>query len=183
MAADLPVFIQNGFELRGHQSYGEAITQSQHMLQCAHMATEAGEDEPMIIAALLHDFGHLIDKAGDATELRIDAEHETIGAAYLSNFFPETVTRPISLHVAAKRYLCLAETGYQDRLSDASRLSLQLQGGPFSPQQAEIFEEDAFSAQAIRLRHYDELAKKVGAVTPPLEFYSTMLRRHMFAGV
>lgn len=183
MTADLPAFILNGFELRGHQSYGEAITQSQHMLQCAQKAAQAGEGETMIIAALLHDFGHLVEDAGDAAAHGIDAAHETLGAAYLSRYFPASVTRPIALHVAAKRYLCLTEPGYQDQLSPASLLSLKLQGGPFTRQQAEIFEADAFSAEAIRLRRYDECGKTVGTATPGLAFYGPMLHRNMIAGV
>ena len=182
MPADLPAFIRKGFALRGHQSYGEAITQSQHMLQCAQKAAEAGEGEAMIIAALLHDFGHLIEDAGNAAARGIDAGHETLGAAYLSRYFPPSVTRPIALHVAAKRYLCLVEPGYQDQLSPASLLSLELQGGRYTQQQAEAFEADPFSADAIRLRRYDECGKTVGATTPGLEFYGPMLRRMMMAG-
>lgn len=181
MPTDLPIFIREGFELRGHQSYGEAITQSQHMLQCAQKAAQAGEGEAMILAALLHDFGHLIEDAAEAPAQGIDAEHETVGAAYLSRYFPPSVTRPIALHVAAKRYLCRVEPGYQDQLSPASLLSLELQGGPLTAQEAMAFEADPFSADAIRLRRYDECGKMVGAATPDLEFYGPMLRRNMIA--
>ena len=39
----------------------------------------------------------------------------------------------VRMHVAAKRYLASMEPGYFDTLSEASKLSLRLQGGPMSP--------------------------------------------------
>ena len=179
MAKSLPDFIQIAFDRRGHQHYGEALTQSAHMLQCAYKASQADEPEAVIIAALLHDFGHLIEDAEQALSDHIDAEHEALGAAYLSRYFPPSVTRPIALHVAAKRYLCLVEPGYLDRLSDASLLTLELQGGPFTQQQAEAFKADPYSAEAIRLRRYDECGKAIGIEVPDLESYATMIVRNM----
>ncbi len=179
MAIYLPDFVQTAFERCGDQHYGEALTQSAHMLQCAYQASQAGEPETVVIAALLHDFGHLIEDAEQALTDGIDAEHEALGAAFLSRYFPPSITRPIALHVAAKRYLCRVEPGYLDRLSAGSLLTLELQGGPFTQDQADAFKADPFSAEAIRLRRYDECGKAMGLDVPDLESYAPMLARNM----
>ncbi len=40
--------------------YDEAITELQHALQCAELATAAGESDALLAAALLPDVGHLL---------------------------------------------------------------------------------------------------------------------------
>ena len=53
-------FLEDIFLRRGSEEYlGEPVTMEQHMLQAAHFAEAAGEDELVIVAALLHDIGHL----------------------------------------------------------------------------------------------------------------------------
>ena len=66
----------------------------------------------------------------------IDARHEEEGAAWLGRYFIPEVVAPVRLHVAAKRYLCASRPGYHASLSDASRRSLDLQGGPMSAEEA-----------------------------------------------
>jgi predicted HD phosphohydrolase len=83
----------------------------------------------------------------------------------------------VALHVAAKRYLCAAEPGYETALSPASVLSLKLQGGAFTPEQARRFEAAPGSAEAIRLRRWDDAAKVPGLKTPPLEAWWPTLER------
>ena len=49
-------FLEDIFLRRGSEEYlGEPVTMEQHMLQAAHFAEAAGEDELVIVAALLHD--------------------------------------------------------------------------------------------------------------------------------
>jgi phosphonate degradation associated HDIG domain protein len=166
------------YRISGDRSYGEHVTQTAHMLQAAMFAADGGETDAMIAAALLHDVGHFIDDAGEAAERDgIDAGHESIGAAWLSQVFPLEVTAPIALHVAAKRYLCATEPGYADGLSDASRLSLRLQGGPFTPAEARAFAALPHARDGIRLRRYDDRAKQIGLETPALDTYRPLLVR------
>src|SRR5215475_12085762 len=121
------------FEQRGSEQYGEHVSQLQHALQCAQLAREHGCTDALVAAALLHDIGRLIEPEGNEGELRgIDAHHEKIGSKALSAVFPPAVTEPIRLHVAAKRYLCATDTDYTARLSEASILSLHVQGGAMS---------------------------------------------------
>jgi len=167
--------ILEAFELRGGQIYGEDVTQRQHALQAANLAAEDGAAESLIAAALLHDFGHLLEPEGERPTR--DSGHEAVGAALLNRLFKPEVTGPIALHVAAKRYLCAIEPGYLADLSAASCHSLALQGGPFSKTEAARFVTRPHSAAAIRLRRYDDLAKVVGAPTPDLASYVAMLSR------
>ena len=58
----------------------------------------------LIVAGLLHDYGHLIRRPGEGLVGRgVDDRHEILGAEKLSAFFEEAVTMPIKLHVEAKR--------------------------------------------------------------------------------
>jgi len=164
------------FSQRGHLAYGEGVTELQHALQTASLA--AGDDAPnnLIVAALLHDIGHLLQKHGeDAAERGIDALHERIGAAWLAQGFGPAVTEPVRLHVEAKRYLAAREPDYIAGLSPASAQSLRLQGGPMSPAEAEAFEAlPAFDA-AVKLRRYDERGKAEGVTIAPLLAYRDLL--------
>lgn len=170
--------IFQAFAERGGDFYGENVTQLEHALQCALLASEEGASEPLIAAALLHDYGHLFEGRGEAAERdRRDARHEAHGAKALRRWFGPEVTGPIALHVAAKRYLCAAEPGYELALSPASILSLKLQGGRFTQTQCRHFEARTFSAGAIRLRRWDDSGKAVGRPTPDLEHYRPLLER------
>lgn len=165
------------FAVRGEAAYGgEAVSQAQHALQAADLARRAGAAPTLIAAALLHDVGHLL---GDGDEGRaeqgVDAAHERLGADWLAaRFRPETV-EPVRLHVAAKRYLCATKAEYFARLSPGSVLSLGLQGGPMSAEEARAFEAGPYWRDALRLRAWDEAAKVPGAATAPLESHRAVL--------
>lgn len=52
--------VLNLFNAAGQSEYhGEQVSQLEHALQAAHLAGEDGGDEQEIIAALLHDIGHI----------------------------------------------------------------------------------------------------------------------------
>lgn len=165
-----PVFAL--FDARGHESYGESISQLEHALQCGQCAERDGAGAALITAAVLHDVGHLLHRdtaaayaAGD------DDHHEAIAAKVLVRHFGPAVVEPVRLHVAAKRYLCRVEPGYHDGLSETSRMSLGLQGGPMSAAEAEAFAAGPHADAAVRLRRWDDEAKVPGLRTPPLDHY------------
>ena len=166
---------------RGHQQYGmEAISQLEHALQCADMAQQAGETPETIVAALLHDMGHLLAAERDGQsehDTSKDDLHQYIALPFLRTLFPDAVLEPIRLHVDAKRYLCLMDSGYWAELSPASKHSLEQQGGVFSEQQAEVFMQHNFAAEAVRLRRYDDLAKVPAKVVPDLSHYAEHLQQ------
>ncbi len=160
-------------ETSGAEQYGdEAVSQLQHALQCAHLAECSGAPDPLVVAALLHDFGHLIHQLGeDAAERGIDARHEALGRKYLARWFGEEVTRPVGLHVDAKRYLCATDPAYFESLSPASVRSLELQGGPFSEAEAAAFIARPHAHDALAVRRWDDRAKDPNAVIPGLDRY------------
>jgi phosphonate degradation associated HDIG domain protein len=167
------------FEQRGSALYGgEAVTQTEHALQAAHLAELEGSSATLIVAALLHDVGHLVhDLPDNAADLGVDDRHEALGAQWLQRHFGPAVTEPGRLHVQAKRYLCTVDESYLARLSPASKLSLALQGGPLSRDEAQAFERLPFAAEAVRLRRWDDEAKIPGWAVPPLEHYRPHLER------
>lgn len=168
--------IRAAFARRGNESYGEGVSQTEHALQAGWLAEQAGAPAALIVAALLHDIGHLIhDLPEDIAETGVDTQHESLGSAWLSRHFGPKVTEPVRLHVAAKRYLCTAEPGYFGRLSEASKLSLKLQGGPMSGAEADAFARGPHADAAVRLRHWDEEAKVVGMKTPDLAHFDSFI--------
>lgn len=148
---------------------GEAVTQLEHALQCATLAQQEGASPSQIIAALLHDLGHLVNE--DDTR----QPHEKLAAQMLAELFGPAVTEPIRLHVEAKRYLCATDAGYWSGLSPMSQRSLIWQGGPFSQDEARSFISQPHAANALRLRHWDDAAKVVGATTPALDDFLTLM--------
>jgi len=158
------------------QQYGdEPVTQLEHALQCAALAREAAASDTLVIAALFHDIGHLLQADfGKPDYRRRDFRHERAGAEHLSLCFGEAVTGPVRLHVAAKRCLCAVEPGYWTGLSEGSQHSLALQGGPLAPEQARRFQARPYAGAAIALRRWDDAAKVAGATAPALaSFYET----------
>ncbi|MBM3533274.1 MAG: HD domain-containing protein [Alphaproteobacteria bacterium] len=159
---------------------GEDVTQLAHALQSAALAEAEGARDVLVAAALLHDVGHLVDKhAQGAAEAGIDRQHEDIAAGYLSRWFKPEVIEPIRRHVAAKRCLVTTETGYFETLSEASVISLKVQGGPFTKDEAAAFLALPGAADALKLRKWDDLAKVKDLQTPDLAHY----RRCLEAGL
>jgi phosphonate degradation associated HDIG domain protein len=165
------------FRKRGDSEYGgEAVTQEQHALQAALIAERAGATPALIAAALLHDVGHLLHNLpDDAPDHDIDDHHELLAGRWLQRFFPPEVVEPVRLHVPAKRYLCSVDPTYHAGLSEPSKVSLRLQGGPMTPDEAREFEASPHFAAAISLRKFDEAAKDPDMVTPPVSHYSLLL--------
>jgi phosphonate degradation associated HDIG domain protein len=161
----------------GHRHYGEAVTELEHALQCATFAQQAGEPPLIVAAALLHDYGHLCHGFDeDVAEHGVDARHEQVGHDRLARLFTDEIADAARLHVAAKRYLCLKEVGYYASLSEASRTSLRLQGGPMSEEEARVFELEPHFAIAVRVRRFDDMGKVAGMVTPDLEAFLPLLQ-------
>ena len=158
--------------VRGSQQYGrEAVSQLEHALQCAQLAEQAGETPHTVVAALLHDLGHLLaaereQRADDAQHT--DDLHQYVAMPFLRGLLPDAVLEPIRLHVEAKRCLCCTELGYWDTLSPASKRSLELQGGALTFEQSQAFSAQPFAEEALRLRRYDDLAKVAGVVNAPV---------------
>lgn len=162
----------------GAARYGmEAVSQEQHALQCAFLAQEAGAGTHLVAAALLHDLGHLLYDEHDPAFAGRDDLHEVRALPFLRPLFPAAVIEPVRMHVAAKRYLCAVEPGYLETLSPASVRSLQMQGGPFTAEEAERFRRQPHALEAVALRRWDDHAKSPTRPTPGWAHYADVLRR------
>ena len=95
----------------------------------------------------------------------------------LAPFFPPVITECVRLHVPAKRYLCATDKGYHDRLSDASKHTLLLQGGPMTADEVQAFEANPFHREAVRVRMWDDEGKMPGVSTPEFRHYVPLLKR------
>jgi phosphonate degradation associated HDIG domain protein len=165
------------FRERGAEQYlGEQVSMTEHMLQSAHAAEQDGAPPTLVAAALLHDYGHFIhDLPEDSADHGVDTRHEQVGYAFLARHFGEEVAEPIRMHVAAKRYLCAVDPAYLDELSPASIHSLELQGGPYRPDEIAAFDASPHAEAAVRLRRYDDAGKVPGLDVPDLEHYRPLL--------
>jgi phosphonate degradation associated HDIG domain protein len=178
MISEDPVeFLLRLFRERGDAAYlGERVSQTEHALQAAWAAERAGAGSAVIAAALLHDVGHLMhDLPEDCALAGIDDAHEVRGARWLDRHFGSDVAEPVRLHVSAKRFLCATDPTYFGLLSEGSLRSLQLQGGPFTPDEAAQFRHDPYAEAAVALRRFDEQAKVPGLPTPDLEHFRPYL--------
>jgi len=177
--------IERLYAVKGDRRYaGEPVTQLQHALQSAELAERDGAGDDLVLAAFLHDLGHLINDQGETPTLRgIDDRHEYVALPFLRDLFGAAVLQPIRLHVDAKRYLCARGDGrisgaeYWSGLSADSRRSLELQGGIFSVAEADAFIGQPHAADAVRLRLWDDTAKTTDALTPPADRYFALADR------
>jgi [1-hydroxy-2-(trimethylamino)ethyl]phosphonate dioxygenase len=165
------------FARRGSQAYfGESVSITEHSLQAAHAAQLQGAPSSLVVAALLHDIGHLIDDVpDDIAEWTVGAKHEEVGSRWLATRFGPAVYQPVRLHVPAKRYLCAVDAHYVAQLSPASVRTLELQGGPMSAGEAAAFEREPFFSDAVRVRRWDDRGKQAGLETARLTEYRTLL--------
>jgi [1-hydroxy-2-(trimethylamino)ethyl]phosphonate dioxygenase len=167
------------FELRGAEAYyGEAVSMLEHSLQAAHFARLAHASDSLVVAALLHDVGHLVeDVPPDLADWHEDAHHEQKGAAWLARYFGPAICDPVRLHVPAKRYLCATDPSYLSKLSPASVVTLNLQGGPMNSAEIAAFERVPHHQDALRVRRCDDAGKVAGLATAGLEEYRQLVER------
>jgi phosphonate degradation associated HDIG domain protein len=168
---------------RGEQYFGEPVSKLAHAEQCAWHARQAGADQELVLAALLHDIGHLFDSEDTVRSERVGVvNHDEMGERWLlDRGFSRRLARLVGGHVDAKRFLTATNTSYMERLSPASQETLRLQGGPMTAAETEEFSEEPELKDMLRLRTWDELAKDPGWCGPGLESYREMLIRHLDA--
>ena len=151
------------FDQRGSASYGEDVTQLEHMVQSGFLAAEEGYDDEVVIAAFLHDIGHICTAEEEAEQMgQFGARrHEQIGADYLrARGFSEKVAILVEGHVEAKRYLTHKYPDYLAQLSTASLATLEYQGGPMGEDEARTFESGPYFDLCIKMREWDDAGKR-----------------------
>ena len=154
---------------------GEKVTITEHMIQTAMIAEKNKCSSSLICSSLLHDYGHFIlENPDDLVNKNKDGKHEDVGFKFLKKYFVEDVVMPIKHHVKAKRYLARNKNYYQI-LSEASKTSLELQGGIMTEEEAKEFERNEFFKSSIKLRKFDELAKQAGLKIKSINQYKNLL--------
>jgi phosphonate degradation associated HDIG domain protein len=151
------------YERYGQADYiGEPVSQIEHMSQSAQLAIDGDYEAEVVLAAFFHDIGHICVQANDEQSMAGFGvkSHEKIGADFLrAKGFPERIAKLVENHVQAKRYLTYKFPSYFQNLSEASRMTLEYQGGVMNKQEAETFESDPLFELSILLRKWDEEAK------------------------
>lgn len=167
----------------GDEDYiGEPVSQVEHMVQCARLAEEGGYNEEVILAALFHDIGHFCEHIMLVEQMDGFGvvDHEKLGADYLlSKGFSPKIASLVRNHVQAKRYLTYQSPEYYDQLSEASKATLEFQGGRMTDEEARQFEADELFPLHIQLRRWDEMAKLEDQAFPFVEPYHAMMIRHL----
>ncbi|MCY7350124.1 MAG: HD domain-containing protein [Cytophagaceae bacterium] len=166
----------------GAEEYvGEPVSLLEHMGQAAQLAEAEGYDEEVVLAAFLHDVGHLLpQQTGENMDGYGHLSHEKIGAAYLrQNGFSEKITRLVLMHVQAKRYLCFRFSEYYQKLSEASRQTLVFQGGVMSEDEATAYQQAPYFTLSLKMREWDEAAKETELPLPKLGKYKILAVRHL----
>ena len=171
------------YENHGNADYiGEPVSQLEHMCQAAQLAEEEGHDAEVVLAAFFHDIGHLCEfiMPVELMEGVGVLDHESIGQEYLVNSgFSERIAKLVKSHVEAKRFLTFKFPEYFEKLSDASKLTLQHQGGRMNAEEAEAFEADPMFDIYIKMRTWDDLAKITNKALPDLNRYKQMAISHL----
>ncbi|MBY0537500.1 MAG: HD domain-containing protein [Chitinophagaceae bacterium] len=171
------------YEKHGGNEYaGEAVTQLQHMYQSAELAREQNREADIILAAFLHDIGHICVHAEEENQMNGygTKNHEGVGAEFLAKHaFSTRVITLVEAHVEAKRYLTWKHPEYYDQLSEASKITLSYQGGVMNSEEAAEFEQDPLFKEKVIMRHLDDEAKDPSKPVGDLSFYRRLIIQHL----
>lgn len=153
------------YEKHGGEDYiGEPVSQLEHMSQAAALAAEEGFEDEVVLAAFFHDIGHLCVSSDVAESMDGygNVDHERLGADYLrERGFSERLAALVESHVTAKRYLTYKFPEYYNQLSEASKATLEFQGGRMIADEAAAFERNPDADLFVRLRYWDDRAKEI----------------------
>jgi len=171
------------YERFGHEDYiGEPVSQLEHMSQAAALAKEEGYGDEVVLAAFFHDIGHLCadaDAAGSMDGMG-NIDHEKLGADYLlERGFSERLAALVQGHVIAKRYLTYKYPEYYHKLSPASKVTLDFQGGIMTANEAAAFERNDNAELVIRLRYWDDMAKEINTPIDNLDYLKSIALKHL----
>ena len=155
---------------------GEKITISEHMIQSAMLAEKTKSKDAFICSCLLHDYGHFIIEDPDGlVKNNKDGNHESIGYEYLKKFFKKEIVEPVKYHVIAKRYLA-RDKKYFNFLSEASKISLKLQGGVLNDNESNEFKKKKYFKNSVLVRKFDEAAKETNIKMKKFDDYVSLLK-------
>ncbi|WP_374949173.1 HD domain-containing protein [Mucilaginibacter sp.] len=173
------------YEQHGNEDYiGEPVSQLEHMSQAAALAKAEGYDDEVVLAAFFHDIGHLCAAGGEVGSMdgMGNIDHEKLGSDYLlAKGFSARIANLVNGHVIAKRYLTYKYPEYFEKLSPASRATLNFQGGVMSADEAAEFEKDPDAELIVRMRYWDDEAKLTETPVDNIAYLKEITLRHLKA--
>ena len=170
----------NLYNTKGQENYfGEVVSKKEHMIQSAVSAEEHMETEEVILACLLHDIGHLLEN-DDMNGLGV-MDHGVVGSKYLEKIgMNKKVCKLVEKHVEAKRYMVSIYESYYEKLSDASKKTLEYQGGKMNEAEINEFEKDIDMIYILGVRYYDDKGKKIEVKNlPTIESFIPLIEKYL----
>ena len=83
-------------------------------------------------------------------------------------------------HVLAKRYLCSIDNNYYENLSDSSKKSFIIQGGPLDKNFINILDKNKKFKNALKLRKYEDLSKRQNInITINLDYIHNLINKYI----
>ena len=171
--------IFNLYKEHGDSEYfGEAVSKTTHMIQTAFAAQNNNESDYLVLACLLHDIGHFLEK-DNMNGLGV-IDHGKIGADFLRSLnMYEKICCLVENHILAKKYLVSKYDDYYNKLSSASKKTLEYQGGKMTKEEMELFENDPNFDLSLRVRNYDDIGKNIDVEIPTLESFSSLIQKYI----
>jgi predicted HD phosphohydrolase len=158
--------------------FGEKVTKTEHMIQCAVIAEKNKEPDYIILACLLHDIGHFLDK-DDMNGLGV-SNHGIIASNYLKKLgMNSRICFLVEKHIDAKRYLVTIDKKNYDKLSDASKKTLEFQGGKMTDEELYKFENSEEFLNILKIRNYDDNGKQINKDLPNIETFKQLIKKYL----
>ncbi len=168
------------YKKKGNTEYfGENMTKTKHMLQCATLALKNEEKEEIILACLLHDIGHFL--AEDDMDGYGVKDHGKLASEYLKNIgVSKNIYKLIEKHTDVKRYLVTKNINdYYNKLSEASKKTFEIQGGRMSNEELKSMDRNIKLADMIKVRIYDDKSKIRNREPYQMEKFIPLLEKHI----
>lgn len=173
------------FDVYGSNYYlGLSVSLADHAFQAGYFAANDGATPDVIIASFLLDVGLMLVLEAQSGLKISDCgflDHELISGDFIRKCgFPENVMYYVQNYVSAKRYLSLKQPVYFSLLSDASKTSLDNQGGPMTAEEAVAFEAQPYYDPILRMHGYNEAATVADFpkhLLPTWEYYDPLLEQ------
>ena len=91
----------------------------------------------------------------------------------------ERICYLVEKHVDAKRYLVTIDEKNYDNLSDASKKTLEYQGGKMSDYELTAMEKDDDFLNILKVRKHDDKGKNEDQEIPDIETFIPLIRKYL----
>ena len=104
-------------------------------------------------------------------------DHGKVGRHLEQINMDKKVCKLVENHVNAKKYLVSTDTTYYNKLSEASKKTLEYQGGKMTPEEITIFQNDPDFISMIAVRFHDDNGKEINVTNlPSIEDFIPLLK-------